>query len=61
MKEASFPAARLRRLRRTEGLRRLVRETRLTPDQLIYPLFCTPGRGVRQPIGSMPGVSRLSP
>jgi porphobilinogen synthase len=52
---------RLRRLRRTESLRRLTRETDLTPRQLVYPLFCTPGKGVRQPIGAMPGVSRLSP
>jgi porphobilinogen synthase len=52
---------RLRRLRRTESLRRLTRETDLTPRHLVYPLFCTPGKGVRQPIGAMPGVSRLSP
>jgi len=42
-------------------LRRLVRETRLSPDQLVLPLFCTPGKGVRTPISSMPGVARLSP
>ena len=58
---AGFPHARPRRLRRTEALRRLTRETRLSPDQLIMPLFCTPGRGVRLPISSMPGVERLSP
>jgi porphobilinogen synthase len=39
----------------------LVRETRLSPDQLVLPLFCVPGKGVRTPISSMPGVSRLSP
>jgi len=49
-----------RRLRRGEGLRRLVRETVLTPADFIYPLFVAPGKGVRQEIGSMPGVFRLS-
>jgi len=49
-----------RRLRRTEAIRSLVRETRLTPDCFIYPLFITPGRGVRKPISSMPGVFQLS-
>jgi porphobilinogen synthase len=48
-------------MRRTEALRRLARETRLSPDQLIAPMFCTPGKGVRVPIGSMPGVERWSP
>ncbi len=56
-----FPQVRLRRLRKSEGLRRLVREARLTPEQLIYPIFCVPGRNVRQPIASMPGIDRLSP
>jgi len=55
-----FPALRLRRLRRTPALRRLVRETRLSPEQLLCPLFVRPGAGVRQPIGSMPGQFRLS-
>ena len=58
---AQFPQVRLRRLRKSEGLRRLVREARLSPDQLIYPIFCVPGRNVRQPIASMPGIDRLSP
>jgi porphobilinogen synthase len=49
-----------RRLRRTPALRRLVRETRLDAAMLIAPLFVRPGRGVREPIGSMPGQSRLS-
>jgi porphobilinogen synthase len=49
-----------RRLRRTEAIRSLVRETRLTPDCFIYPLFIVPGRGVRREIGSMPGVFHLS-
>jgi porphobilinogen synthase len=49
-----------RRLRRTEAIRSLVRETRLTADTFVYPLFVCEGQGVRQPIGSMPGVSQLS-
>jgi porphobilinogen synthase len=50
----------MRRLRRTEALRSLVRETRLHPGALIYPLFICPGEGVRKEIGSMPGVFNLS-
>jgi porphobilinogen synthase len=49
-----------RRLRRTEAIRSLVRETRLTPDCFIYPLFVREGRGVRREVGSMPGVFQLS-
>src|SRR5262245_37552482 len=49
-----------RRLRRTEAIRSLVRETRLTPDCFIYPLFVCAGEGVRREIGSMPGVFQLS-
>ena len=56
----SFPATRLRRLRRTEPLRDLVRETDLTPEHLVQPLFVTAGEGVREPIAEMPGVERLS-
>ncbi len=56
----AFPANRLRRLRRTEALRTLVRETRLTPEALIYPLFVCPGEGVRKEVRSMPGVFNLS-
>ncbi|HEY2888039.1 MAG TPA: porphobilinogen synthase [Candidatus Limnocylindrales bacterium] len=52
---------RLRRLRRTPALRSLVREVRLHPSMLVAPLFVRPGRGIREPIGSMPGVARLSP
>ena len=55
-----FPAERPRRLRRGERLRRLVRETRLTPDRLIYPLFVVPGRGVRRPIPSLEGCDHVS-
>ncbi len=51
----NFPDYRARRMRRTEGLRRLVRETRLAVDNLIYPLFVAPGTGVAKPIASMPG------
>jgi porphobilinogen synthase len=49
-----------RRLRRTEAVRALVRETRLTPDIFIYPLFVCEGEGVRREIGSMPGICQLS-
>jgi porphobilinogen synthase len=56
----SFPNQRLRRLRRTERLRALVRETRLTPEGLIYPLFVVPGAGVRKEISSLPGCFHLS-
>ena len=55
------PAHRLRRTRRTETLRSFVRETRIHPRQLVAPLFVTPGHGLREPIGSMPGVERVSP
>jgi porphobilinogen synthase len=56
----AFPVTRLRRLRRTEPLRDLVRETDLTADHLVQPLFITAGEGVREPIESMPGMERLS-
>jgi porphobilinogen synthase len=49
-----------RRLRRTEAIRALVRETRLTPDCFIYPLFVVEGEGVRHEVSSMPGVFQLS-
>ncbi len=55
-----FPIHRPRRLRRTEVLRRMVRETRLSVDQLILPLFVVPGKGVETAIASMPGVRQLS-
>src|SRR5437868_7833553 len=56
----SFPVTRLRRLRRTEQLRSMVRETRLSPESLVYPMFVCPGGGVRKEIRSMPGVANLS-
>ena len=56
----NFPVTRMRRLRRTEAMRSLVRETHLHPGALIYPLFLCPGEGVRKPIGSMPNVFNLS-
>lgn len=54
------PRHRPRRLRRTEGLRSLARETRIHPEDLVLPLFVVPGRGVRDPVPSMPGVERVS-
>jgi porphobilinogen synthase len=57
----SYPAVRLRRLRRSAGMRALVRETRLSPDRFVAPLFVRHGKGLREPIASLPGVSRLSP
>ncbi len=56
----AFPETRMRRLRRTEPLRSLVRETALEPADLVYPLFLCPGQGVRHPVASMPGVFNLS-
>ena len=56
----SFPTHRPRRLRRTETLRRMVRETRLAPDNLIAPLFVRGGEGQRREIGAMPGCYQLS-
>jgi len=56
----TYPILRPRRLRRIANLRRLVQETRLVADDLIYPLFVRPGQGERRPISSMPGQSQLS-
>ena len=56
----AFPITRPRRLRRTETLRRMVRETRLSPDDLIHPLFVCSGHDVAKPVESMPGVAQLS-
>ncbi len=55
-----FPATRMRRLRRTEALRGLVRETSLAPSQLIQPAFVVAGEGVREEVESMPGIERFS-
>ena len=56
----AFPTQRLRRTRRTAALRGLVRETRLSPQDFIYPMFVTVGEDVKSPVGSMPGVFQLS-
>ena len=56
----TFPTTRLRRLRMTESIRDMVRETRLTPGQFIYPLFVVPGNGVKKEISSMPGNYQMS-
>jgi porphobilinogen synthase len=56
----SFPATRLRRFRKSPTLRRLVRETRLSADDLVLPFFVCPGEGVAKAVGSMPGVFQQS-
>jgi porphobilinogen synthase len=56
-----FPQLRLRRLRRTEGLRALVRENQVQVGDLIYPMFVVEGRGIKQEVASMPGIFRFSP
>jgi len=61
MSLTGFPTVRLRRLRRSPALRALVRETRLTPDRFVAGLFVRHGKGLREEISSLPGVSRLSP
>jgi porphobilinogen synthase len=55
-----FPVQRLRRTRRTGALRGLVRETRLSPSDLVYPIFVTVGEDVKNPVAPMPGVFQLS-
>ena len=57
---AVFPATRMRRLREHDYIRRLVRETLLTPDDFIYPLFIIEGKKTRQTVASMPGIERLT-
>ncbi len=57
---ASFPHTRLRRTRQQDWSRRLVRETQLSTDDLIWPLFVVEGENVRQPISALPGIDRLS-
>lgn len=56
-----FPTTRLRRLRYHPAVRELVRETRLSPANLILPLFVRPGKAIREPIAAMPGQAQLSP
>lgn len=55
-----FPTYRPRRLRRNENLRRMIRETVLAVDHLVMPLFVVPGRGIKNPVSSMPGVFQMS-
>ncbi len=55
-----FPATRMRRMRKDDFSRRLVRETRLGRDDLVYPMFVREGRRQREPVASMPGIERLS-
>ena len=56
----AFPTQRLRRTRRTSGLRAIVRETELSPKDFVYPIFVAAGEDVRNPIASMPGIFQLS-
>ena len=56
----AFPITRLRRLRKTEVTRNMIRETQLTPNDLIMPLFVRPGKQIKNPISSMPGNYQLS-
>ena len=56
-----YPVIRMRRMRASEGLRRMVRETHVLPQDLIYPLFIVSGSGAEEPVVSMPGVTRYSP
>ncbi len=58
---SEFPRLRLRRLRRTEAIRALVRENSIDAGDLIYPMFVVEGKGIRQEISSMPGIGRFSP
>ena len=58
---ADFPRLRLRRLRRTERLRALVRENRVDVSDLVYPMFVVEGKGIKQEISAMPGIFRFSP
>src|SRR5262245_54679743 len=55
-----FPRTRLRRMRRDQFSRQLMRETRLGVEDLIYPIFVVDGRKRREPVGSMPGIERVS-
>ena len=55
-----FPDCRMRRLRKSERLRRMIRETKISVDDLVYPLFVTHGKGIKKPIQSMPGIYQQS-
>ena len=57
----AFPVVRHRRLRRTDAIRRLVREVVVRPSQLVLPMFAVAGEGIRQPVDALPGIARLSP
>ena len=57
---AAFPQVRMRRLRQGGAVRRMVRETRLSADDFVYPIFVTHGRDVRREVGPMPGIHQLS-
>ena len=59
-RQGAYPGTRMRRMRRDEFSRRLMREHRLTTDDLIYPVFVLEGNGQREPVPSMPGIERLS-
>ncbi len=56
----AYPATRMRRMRRDDFSRRLMRESQLTSSDLVYPLFVADGSGIREPVASMPGIHRLS-
>jgi len=56
----SFPATRLRRLRRTDALRALVRETSLSLDDVVMPLFACPGEGIVRPVAGLSGIAQRS-
>ena len=60
MSSAQFPVRRMRRLRRTAALRRLVQETHIVPAQLVWPLFVMHGTGKRTPVAAMPGVDQVT-
>ena len=57
---STFPVTRLRRFRRTAALRSLVRETRLSLDDFVHPLFAVPGEGVERPLEGLPGIAQRS-
>ena len=60
LSKQSFPSLRMRRLRSTDNIRRLVRETKLAPENLIQPIFLSEGKNKREKISSMPDIFRLS-